>query len=60
MTVYVPFLQAVLHTVPLTATDWGVIAACSLTPVAVVELVKVVQRSTALKRAWLNEGGIIS
>ena len=58
--VYVPFLQAVLHTVPLTATDWGVIAACSLTPVAVVELVKVVQRSTALKRARLNEGGIIS
>jgi len=42
--VYVPFLQTVLHTVPLTATDWGVIAACSLLPVAVVELVKVIQR----------------
>ncbi len=57
--IYVPFLQAVLHTVPLTATDWGVIAACSLTPVAVVELIKVVQRSTALERARLNVRGII-
>jgi Ca2+-transporting ATPase len=47
--VYVPFLQAVLHTVSLTAPDWGVIAPCSLTPVVVVELVKLVQRSTALK-----------
>jgi Ca2+-transporting ATPase len=58
--VYVPFLREVLHTVSLTATDWGVIGACSLAPVAVVELVKLVRRSTALKRARLNEGGIIS
>jgi len=58
--VYVPFLQAVLHTVPLTAADWGVIAACSLSPLAVVELVKALQRLTALKRARLNEGGILS
>jgi len=42
--VYVPFLQTVLRTVPLTATDWGVAAACSLLPVAVVELVKMMQR----------------
>ena len=49
--VYVPFLQAVLHTVPLTAPDWGLITACSLTPVVVVELVKVGQRSTASKMA---------
>jgi Ca2+-transporting ATPase len=42
--VYVPLLQTVLETVPLTPTDWQVIAACSLTPVAVVELVKVTQR----------------
>ncbi len=42
--VYLPLLQKVLHTVPPTISDWGVIAACSLTPVAVVELVKVVQR----------------
>jgi Ca2+-transporting ATPase len=54
--VYVPLLQTVLHTVPPTAADWGIIASCSLTPVAVVELVKIVQRSTALKTARLNEG----
>jgi len=53
-------LQTVLHTLPPTAADWGVIASCSLTPVAVVELIKVVQRSTALKRARSNEGRIIS
>ena len=58
--VYVPFLQAVLNTVPLTATDWGVIAACSLTPIAVVELVKLVQRSTTRKSARLKQGEIVS
>ncbi len=42
--VYVPLLQKVLHTVPPTLSDWGVIAACSLMPVVVVELVKVIQR----------------
>ena len=58
--VYVPFLQVVLHTIPLTSADWGVIAACSLTPIAVVELVKVVQRSATRKTARLNQGGVIS
>ena len=47
--VYVPLLQKVLHTVPPTVSDWGVIAACSLTPVAVVEFVKVIQRIAASK-----------
>ena len=42
--VYVPLLQKVLHTVPPTLSDWGLIAACSLMPVVVVELVKVIQR----------------
>lgn len=42
--VYVPILQRVLHTVPPTISDWGVIAVCSLLPVAVVEFVKVIQR----------------
>ena len=46
-TVYLPLLQQVLHTVPPTVSDWGVIAACSLMPVAVVEFVKVVQRVAA-------------
>lgn len=45
--VYLPLFQQVLHTVPPTAPDWGVIAVCSLLPVAVVELVKVMQRITA-------------
>ncbi len=43
--VYTPFLQAVLHTVPLTAEDWGIAFACSLAPIAVVELVKLGQRA---------------
>jgi len=42
--VYVPLLQKVLHTVPPSVSDWGVIAACSLMPLAVVEIVKVIQR----------------
>jgi Ca2+-transporting ATPase len=42
--VYVPLLQRVLHTVPPTVSDWGVIAACSLLPVVVVEFVKIFQR----------------
>jgi len=58
--VYVPFLQTVLNTVPLTGADWGLVAACSLTPVAVVELVKVFQRSMALKKGRPNQGEIIS
>ena len=42
--VYLPILQKVLHTVPPTASEWGVIAVCSLLPVAVVEFVKLIQR----------------
>jgi hypothetical protein len=33
-----------LHTVPLTAGDWAVVAACSLVPLAVVEAIKLVRR----------------
>ena len=42
--VTVPFLRTILHTVPLTADDWGMIILWALTPVAVVELVKLLQR----------------
>jgi Ca2+-transporting ATPase len=42
--VYVPLLQEVLRTTPLNAADWGLIAGCSFTPVAVVELVKLGSR----------------
>ena len=42
--VYVPLLRRVLHTVPLSGADWGLIAAGSLMPVVVVESVKLVRR----------------
>ncbi|MGH7305637.1 MAG: cation-translocating P-type ATPase [Candidatus Rokuibacteriota bacterium] len=42
--VYWPFLGLVLNTVPLSSAELAVVAACSLAPVAVVEIVKVVQR----------------
>jgi Ca2+-transporting ATPase len=48
--VYLPLLHQVLHTVPPTASDWGVITVCSLLPVAVVELVKALQRLAAGNR----------
>ncbi len=48
--VYVPLLQKVLHTVPPTTSEWGVIAGCSLLPVVVVELVKLIQRIVAKNR----------
>jgi len=43
--VSVPYLQDVLRTVPLVAADWGVVLACSLAPVAVVEVVKLARRA---------------
>jgi Ca2+-transporting ATPase len=39
-----PPLPRVLHTMPPMASEWAVIAACSLAPVAIVELVKFVAR----------------
>ena len=42
--VYVPILQRVLRTVPPMIAEWGVIAVCSLTPLAVVEIIKAIQR----------------
>jgi Ca2+-transporting ATPase len=47
--VYVPLLQKVLHTVPPTAVEWGVIVGCSLLPVVVIEMVKLIQRFTIRK-----------
>lgn len=43
-----PFLRTALHTVPLSAPDWGIVAACFLAPVAVVELVELGQRAVVL------------
>ncbi len=48
--VYVPFLRDVLRTVPLTAADWAVVAVGLLAPVAVVEMVKGVQRWRGRRR----------
>ena len=42
--VYWPVLQTVLRTVPLTAEELVVVAACSLAPVVVVEAVKLLRR----------------
>ncbi|MBU6494351.1 MAG: cation-transporting P-type ATPase [Burkholderiales bacterium] len=39
-----PPLRALLHTIPPTAFDWAVISACSLAPVAIVELSKLATR----------------
>lgn len=47
--VYVPLLQRLLHTVPPTLVEWGVITVCSLLPVVVVELVKIIQRAAIRK-----------
>ncbi len=49
--VYLPLLQKVLHTVPPTTSEWGVIAGCSLLPVAVVELVKLITFGVRVKGA---------
>jgi Ca2+-transporting ATPase len=46
--VYWPPLQGALRTVPLTVSDWAIVAAASLAPVAVVELVKLSQRPIAV------------
>ena len=46
--VYWPLLQRVLRTVPLSAVGLAVVAACSLAPVAVVEIVKLLRRNSAL------------
>jgi hypothetical protein len=51
--VYAPWLRDVLRTVPLTAPDWGVIAVAALTPVAVVDVVKLAQR-------WRSGGAAVA
>jgi Ca2+-transporting ATPase len=49
--VYVPLLQAVLHTAPLNASDWGLITGCSLAPIVVVEMVKFLSRARWPRRS---------
>jgi len=38
--IYVPLLSFALHTVSLNTTEWGIVAACSILPVAVDALVR--------------------
>ena len=47
--VHVPLLQRVLNTVPPTMPEWGLIFGCSLLPVAIIEIVKYVQRLAVSK-----------
>ncbi len=42
--VCVPALRRILHTATPTAADWGVILACSLAPIPIVEMVKLASR----------------
>ena len=46
LSVSVPLLRRVLHTVPPSPSDWVVILSCSLAPVAIVELVKLIRRGS--------------
>jgi P-type Ca2+ transporter type 2C len=48
--VYIPFLQRVLRTVPLSLSDWGLVVIFSLLPIVVVEFVKLLRRLTVNKK----------
>jgi P-type Ca2+ transporter type 2C len=50
--VSLPFLRDVLRTVPMTRSDWKLTAAAALTPVLVVELVKLVQGMPVRLLRW--------
>jgi Ca2+-transporting ATPase len=43
--VYVPFLQPVFKTMPLTAQDWAIVIGLGLMPLFIVELVKLISRA---------------
>jgi Ca2+-transporting ATPase len=58
LAVYWPFLQRVLHTVPLTLADWGLVVACSLAPVAVIETVKFARGRLAIPKPKAAAGRI--
>jgi Ca2+-transporting ATPase len=49
LAVAVPILQKILHVAPPSAPEWALIAACSLLPVAVVELFKLTKRVAKLR-----------
>jgi Ca2+-transporting ATPase len=48
--VYVPFLQRVLHTTPLSARDWATVCTSALLPVVIVEAAKLISRTARRAR----------
>jgi Ca2+-transporting ATPase len=48
--VYVPFLQQIFRTAPLSLSDWAMIIMVSSFPFWAVELVKLTRRQTAIKQ----------
>ncbi|MDP3044001.1 MAG: cation-translocating P-type ATPase C-terminal domain-containing protein, partial [Bacillota bacterium] len=49
--IYVPALQFVFRTVPLTLEDWVVVIGVAMTVLVVVEMEKALRRQVALNRA---------
>ena len=45
MVVYVPFLQPVFKTMPLSWADWGIVVALGLVPLMVMEPVKLIRNA---------------
>ena len=59
LVIYVPFLQAAFHTVPLSALDWLVATAVAATLLIVMEVAKIVlrgQRRPLLSKQVASEG----
>ena len=46
--VFIPSLQKVFHTFPLSGYEWGVLLALSFSIIPVIELLKLLQRSGAI------------
>jgi Ca2+-transporting ATPase len=45
MVIYVPFLQPIFKTMPLTWTDWGIVVALGIVPLIVMEPVKLIRNA---------------
>jgi Ca2+-transporting ATPase len=54
--VYLPLLQRVLHTIPLTPSQLTVVAACSVGPMCCVELLKYINRRDGFIRTARTSG----
>lgn len=54
LAIYTPFLQRILHTVPLSIAEWGIIIAIALSIVVIEEVRKFVYRRTLRKEVAIN------